>query len=344
MDKLHFNPRKIWKLACEADIKRLEDLYYYFSRVVNNIVFYFEKTKQDNNAASELMKYRGLVKEWRNLHNKTERYKIPAADFEDNEKFNKIIYDVGYPEGWGVYGFEELVKYIAISDEDHDAVLAGGLDHWWIELTDDGIAKGELLYSLFCFELERYCVILGERLINMGALKDEDLKIEGLSWVDLSKVSTKTENPKESSDKDVTEEEPNLLAPKIRLQQLLKQLWFTETRSNEKYDSEWTDAFVEALMGSEYGEEIARDWAWNIDKERNRHIEIKGYVLGLLKDAGVLKETKRKIAKKIVEEQNEGLTEDVFKKKIGNLSRNMYSDTAGKQPYADWVKKYVKEH
>ena len=152
------------------------------------------------------------------------------------------------------------------------------------------------------------------------------------------------ENIDENDDEQGEEEELNYESPKINLQQLLKQPWFAETRSNEKYDSEWTDAFMEALMGSEYGEEIARDWAWNIDKERNRHIEINGYVLGLLKDAGVLKETKRKIAKKIVEEQNEGLTEDVFKKKIGNLSRNMYSDTAGKQPYADWVKNYVEKH
>ena len=98
-------------------------------------------------------------------------------------------------------------------------------------------------------------------------------------------------------------------------------------------------------MGSEYGEGIARDWAWNIGGERNRHIQIKGYVVGLLVDAGVLKGSKRTIAKRIVEERNDkNLTEEDFWKEVSKLSRKMYTDTAGKQPYAQWVKGYVKEN
>lgn len=141
------------------------------------------------------------------------------------------------------------------------------------------------------------------------------------------------------------EEELNYEAPKINLQHLLRQPWFSDARSDEKYTAEWTDAFVEALMGSEYGEGIARDWAWNIGGERNRHIQIKGYVVGLLVDAGVLKGSKRTIAKRIVEERNDkNLTEEDFWKEVSKLSRKMYTDTAGKQPYAQWVKGYVKEN
>lgn len=141
------------------------------------------------------------------------------------------------------------------------------------------------------------------------------------------------------------EEELNYEAPKINLQHLLRQPWFSDARSEEKYDSKWTDAFVEALMGSEYGEGIARDWAWNIGGERNRHIQIKGYVVGLLVDAGVLKGSKRTIAKRIVEDQNDReMDEEDFWKEVSKLSRKMYTDTAGKQPYAQWVKGYVKEN
>lgn len=187
MDTKTVKQKKIKKYAEKSDWDRLNDLYYNFSRVVYNIVFYLEKTKKENTTSSELKKYRGLVYEWSQLHNKTERYKIPAVDFEDGDKSDKILEDVGYPSGWN-YDFEELLKFVAISDDDFDAVLAGGLDHWWIELTDDGIAKGELLYSLFCHELEAYMNVLGERLWKMGVLKDEDMKPGGLHMVDLSRV------------------------------------------------------------------------------------------------------------------------------------------------------------
>ena len=141
------------------------------------------------------------------------------------------------------------------------------------------------------------------------------------------------------------DEELDYEVPTFKLQQLLKGEWFEAVRSSEKYDAAWTDDLVEALMGSKYGEGIARDWAWNIGGERNRHIQIKGYVVGLLVDAGVLKGSKRTIAKRIVEERNDkNLTEEDFWKEVGKLSRKMYTDTAGKQPYAQWVKRYVTEN
>lgn len=146
---------------------------------------------------------------------------------------------------------------------------------------------------------------------------------------------------------DVEREEKEELdyeIPTFQLQRLLKGEWF-KAHSDKKYTAKWTDAFVEELMASEYGEGIARDWAWNTGGERNRHIQIMGYVVGLLVDAGVLKGSKRSIAKRIVEGKNDrGMDEEAFCKEIGNLSRKMYTDTAGKQPYAQWVKRYVTEN
>ena len=125
------------------------------------------------------------------------------------------------------------------------------------------------------------------------------------------------------------QEELNFFAPKKNLQELLKQAWFADVRTDAKYDAQWTDGFVEALMTSEYGEGIARQWA--VTGARNKRNQLKGYVVGLLKDSGVLKSSYDAIAAKI------GITE-----KSRTFSRAM--GDGKKQPYADWVKEYVSEH
>lgn len=118
----------------------------------------------------------------------------------------------------------------------------------------------------------------------------------------------------------------NFDSPRISLQQMLKTPWFAEVRSDERYDEAWTDAFVEALMGSEFGEGIAHEW--NNGGKLDRCTQIKGYVIGLLKDAGVLKGSYDAIAEKV------NLID-----KPRTFSR--YMSDGKKQPYALWVKEYV---
>lgn len=122
-------------------------------------------------------------------------------------------------------------------------------------------------------------------------------------------------------------DELNFFAPKKNLQELLKGAWFAEVRSDEKYDSTWTDQFIVALMASEYGEGIARDWA--VKGAREKKNQLKAYVVGLLKDVGVLKGSYPQIGNKT------GLNN-----KKRTFSTNM--SRGKKQPYADWVKEYVK--
>lgn len=123
-----------------------------------------------------------------------------------------------------------------------------------------------------------------------------------------------------------SKEELNFFAPKKNLQELLKGAWFAEVRTDEKYDSMWTDGFIEALMASEYGEGIARDWA--VKGAREKKNLLKSHIVGLLKDAGVLKGSYDAIATKVA------LTD-----KPRTFSRSM---AEGKhQPYAEWVKEYV---
>jgi hypothetical protein len=137
------------------------------------------------------------------------------------------------------------------------------------------------------------------------------------------------------SEEDVLDYE----TPTFQLQRLLKQPWFAEVQTDERYDAAWTDAFVEALIGSEYGEQIARD----LSAKRSRHTLIKGCVIGLLKDNGVLKGSYRAIARMIVSENpNYGRNKTNDAKEANNLSRKM--SNGWNQPYALWVKKYVGNH
>ena len=120
----------------------------------------------------------------------------------------------------------------------------------------------------------------------------------------------------------------NYFAPTKNLQELLRQPWFKALRTHERYNQQWTDDFVSALMASEYKDGIAQDWA--IQGKRRKVTQIKGYIVGLLSDAGVLKGSYDSIAARI------GLTDDP-------RSFSRYMSQGKKQPFAQWVSGYVSE-
>ena len=111
----------------------------------------------------------------------------------------------------------------------------------------------------------------------------------------------------EAEEECLSEQQPaaseplNYFAPQKNLQVLLSKPWFKELRTKEVYDQAWTDAFV------------------------------KGYILGLLADACVLRGSYNQIATKA------GVTDDP-------RSFSRYMAEGKKQPYARWVKEYVIEH
>lgn len=118
----------------------------------------------------------------------------------------------------------------------------------------------------------------------------------------------------------------NYFAPTKNLQELLRQPWFKALRSDARYNQQWTDDFVSALMASEFKDGIAQDWA--VQGKRRKVTQIKGYIVGLLSDAGVLKGSYDSIAAKI------GLTDDP-------RSFSRYMSQGKKQPFAEWVSDYV---
>ena len=123
-------------------------------------------------------------------------------------------------------------------------------------------------------------------------------------------------------------EQLNYFAPTKNLQELLRQPWFKALRTDGCYDQQWTDGFVSALMASEFKDGIAQDWA--IQGKRRKVNQIKGYIVGLLSDAGVLKGSYDSIAAKI------GITDD-------SRSFSRYMGLGKKQPFAEWVSDYVSE-
>ena len=164
--------------------------------------------------------------------------------------------------------------------------------------------------------------------VNEGGVVHFQQTKEGL-WqtVDAEVVDVEIDGSDTKENKHKTPpEELSIFAPKKNMQELLKQKWFADVRTDEKYDAEWTDGFIEALMASEHRDGIARDWA--VQGKRNKRTQIKGYVVGLLVDAGVLKGSYDGIAARV------RLTDDP-------RSFSRYMGEGKRQVYADWVKEYV---
>lgn len=122
------------------------------------------------------------------------------------------------------------------------------------------------------------------------------------------------------------EEQLNLFAPTKHLTLLLQEEWFELLTTNENlYVQQWKECFVEALMASEWGKQIARDWAVS-----EKRLSLKCMIVGCLKDAGVIKGSYNQIAKLL----------DFDGEKTDTLAK--YLGMGKKQPYADWVSDYVK--
>ena len=178
-----------------------------------------------------------------------------------------------------------------------------------------------LLSSLNADNLDLFYELVLRRNIIQREMFPEEMISMYEEWLNPS-GNEDTQNQNES------QKEINYFAPQKILQEMLKQDCFNEVRKDQKYDEKWTDAFVEDLMKSEYGKTIAEDWA--LKGSRNKRNQIKGYVFGVLKDAGVLKGGYDTIAAKVVG-KGEART---FGKYMGE-GKN--------QPYAEWVKDYVSD-
>ena len=130
-----------------------------------------------------------------------------------------------------------------------------------------------------------------------------------------------------SSNSLVSLEDTKLFAPYFHIKEMLKGEWFKELRIDAKYNGKWADAFAEGLIRSEFGNQIADDW-----KEKAN--QVKGYVIGCLKEAGVIKAS---------------ISNDSIAKVAGIMEKSRsFSKYIGKesqeQPYAGWILKHVNDY
>ena len=117
----------------------------------------------------------------------------------------------------------------------------------------------------------------------------------------------------------------NYYAPEKNLKVLLSEEWFEIHRTDKRYDHRWTNDFVNALMASEHREYIATEWG-----KYKRQDYIRGCVLGLLKEGGVIKGSMDCIAR------SAGVCENfrTFSKYMGQCRQ---------EPFAQWILDYIKK-
>ena len=115
----------------------------------------------------------------------------------------------------------------------------------------------------------------------------------------------------------------NYFAPAKNLKALLAEEWFEIHRTDKRFDGQWTEALVNALMRSEHKDYIATEWG----KDKRQDF-IRGCLLGLLKEGGVIKGSMDSIARSA----NVCDNYRTFSKYMGQCRQ---------EPYADWVLEYV---
>ena len=159
---------------------------------------------------------------------------------------------------------------------------------------------------------------------------DKDMKMQ------TALVDNVINEEKASQDSAEQEEELNYFQPTNHLKRLLADDCISDFVSDNQYTGKWLEAFVDALMATEWRDEIARDWS--IRGKNDKRDLIRGYVVGSLKDAGVLKGSYQKIAETIVGSE---YYKSVNGDKNGKILA-IYLGRAKKQSFYDWIKEYVK--
>ncbi len=119
----------------------------------------------------------------------------------------------------------------------------------------------------------------------------------------------------------------NYFAPTKNLKVLLTKEWFGMLTADEKrFTTKWIHGFVDALMASEWRTQIASDWA-----VADKRLGLKCMIIGVLKDAGVIRGSYNSIAKLL----------DMDNENPATLAK--YMGMGKKQSFAEWIADYVKD-
>lgn len=131
-------------------------------------------------------------------------------------------------------------------------------------------------------------------------------------------IAVKTEN---------AEKKLNYYAPQAMITELLSKRWFDEVCTKKSsFTPKWREDMMVALMKSEYGKDIATEWA-----DPNKRIQVKCKLVGALKDAGVIKGSYNSLAPRL----------DIDEIESASLAK--YMGEGKKQSYFEWLKEYTQQ-
>ena len=142
----------------------------------------------------------------------------------------------------------------------------------------------------------------------------------------LEKLLTlKPELAKHLVNNTIQKEEKNYFAIVKNLSEKLMKDWFWDFRTEKKYNRSWIENFLNALMESEWGDAIFKEWR----KESSR-LKLICKIIGTLIDANVLDVSYNAVAPMLNQEE---LPSDTLANYIG---------LGKKQDYFTWICEYVK--
>lgn len=122
---------------------------------------------------------------------------------------------------------------------------------------------------------------------------------------------------------ETEEKELNYFAPQKNLQELLCKPWFDKFSTDNKYTEEWKRSMISDLMKSEWRQLLATEWG-----TANRQNMVRGYIVGMLKDVGVLKGSYDAIARET------GVCDN-------SRTFSRYMSEGKNQQWFDWIKGYL---
>lgn len=128
----------------------------------------------------------------------------------------------------------------------------------------------------------------------------------------------------------------NFFQPQLHLSALLRGDWFAEFRTDETFTHDKINLFVTDLLKSEHGDLIAIEWAKRGKLDRRDYI--RGCIVGLFKEAGVLKGSNLAIARACLG-VSEKTPDEEQKRRVSTFAN--YMGKGKKEPYAGWVMEYL---
>ena len=138
-------------------------------------------------------------------------------------------------------------------------------------------------------------------------------------------VKLKPELAKHLVNNTIQKEEKNYFAIVKNLSEKLMKDWFWDYRTGKKYNRSWIENFLNALMESEWGDAIFKDW-----RRESSRLKLICKIIGTLIDANVLDVSYNAVAPMLNQEE---LPSETLANYIG---------LGKKQDYFTWICEYVK--